>query len=248
MNRPPAAGQRIALFGGSFDPPHLGHIAIARAARQALQLDRILFAPVALQPLKPTGPSASFDDRLAMTRLAIAGDPSFEISLLDAPHPASADSAPNFTFDTLTLLKGSLAPDARLFLLLGADSYLSLHHWHRAAEIPFLANLIVASRPATSAPGSNQGGQGDPDLTDPARCLPAGLTLHPEPDQPHRYRVTNPAEQESQLVILPDLNYDISATQLRNQIRDQIEPQSDAQRSLLDPAVLHYIQQNHLYQ
>ena len=63
---------RVAFFGGSFDPPHCGHLAIARAARGALALDRILFAPVGLQPLKQHGASASFADRVAMTRLAIA--------------------------------------------------------------------------------------------------------------------------------------------------------------------------------
>src|ERR1700728_4305611 len=95
-------GARVAFFGGSFDPPHIGHVAVARAARQALHLDRVLFAPVGLQPLKPTGPSASFEDRVAMTRLAIAGQPGFELSLADAPKAAGA--APNFTIDTLTTL------------------------------------------------------------------------------------------------------------------------------------------------
>src|SRR5215469_14916173 len=80
------SGARIAFFGGSFDPPHLGHLAIARAARDALQLDRVLFAPVGAQPLKPKGSTASFEDRLAMTELAIAGERGFEVSLADAPH------------------------------------------------------------------------------------------------------------------------------------------------------------------
>jgi len=64
----------FAYFGGSFDPPHCGHIAVALAARAALALDTVLFAPVGAQPLKPSGPSASFEHRLAMTRLAIAGE------------------------------------------------------------------------------------------------------------------------------------------------------------------------------
>src|SRR5271166_4689651 len=89
---------RIAFFGGSFDPPHLGHLAVARAARAALGLDLVLFAPVGAQPLKPRGSTAPFEDRLAMTRLAIHAEPGFAVSLADAPRPSGA---PNYTLETL---------------------------------------------------------------------------------------------------------------------------------------------------
>ncbi len=92
------APQRVAFFGGSFDPPHLGHLAIARAARDGLKLDKVLFAPVGAQPLKPLGSTAAFEDRVAMTRLAIAEEPGFALSLLDAPDP---DGKPNYTLETL---------------------------------------------------------------------------------------------------------------------------------------------------
>ena len=88
----------MAFFGGSFDPPHLGHLAVARAAQAALGLDTVLFAPVGAQPLKPQGSTAGFEDRLAMTRLAIAGEPGFAVSLADAPKPSGA---PNYTLETL---------------------------------------------------------------------------------------------------------------------------------------------------
>jgi nicotinate-nucleotide adenylyltransferase len=235
-------GSRIAFFGGSFDPPHLGHIAVARAAQQALSLDRVLFAPVGLQPLKPSGPSASFDHRVAMTRLAIASHPGFEISLLDAPNPASA--APNYTIDTLTQLRQSLTEDARLYLLLGADSFRTLHHWRRANEIPFLASLIVASRPGE-------------DLRYLSASLSSGLQLKALPNQPNQYLLINDAGEQAQLTILPDLNYDISATQLRLQIQDQLHGPvgSDPQLlnphildPLLDPQVLEYIREHRLYE
>jgi nicotinate-nucleotide adenylyltransferase len=237
-------GERIAFFGGSFDPPHIGHVAVASAAQQALQLDRILFAPVGLQPLKPSGSSASFEDRVAMTRLAIANQPAFEISLLDAPDTAKStpNYTPNYTSDTLTNLRKSLPADAQLFLLLGADSFFTLCHWHRAAEIPFLANLIVASRPnVSSAENSNPEMQ---ELDNPSRYLPTSISIQPIPNQPNRYSVINPTGQQSQLTILPNLNYDISATQLRNQIQGR----SGNEPALLDPAVLQYIQQHRLYQ
>lgn len=229
MGSASSGGIRVAFFGGSFDPPHLGHVAIAVAAQRALALDRVLFAPVGLQPLKPGGSSASFEDRVAMTRLAIAGKPGLEVSLADAPKPENA--APNFTIDTLTTLRHSLPPEAALYLLLGADSFLTLGHWHRAADLLFLANLIVASRP-------------NEDLGNLSCCLPAGVALEAVAGDPNRSRLTNSAGDESQLIVLPDLHYDISATQLRSQI------QGDAgnQQPLLDPAVLRYIHQHHLYQ
>ncbi|HEV2278858.1 MAG TPA: adenylyltransferase/cytidyltransferase family protein, partial [Acidobacteriaceae bacterium] len=76
---------KIGFFGGSFDPPHRGHIALARLAIERLALDRVLLAPVGVQPLKRHRPQAGFDDRVAMTRLAIKGQPGLEVSLIDAP-------------------------------------------------------------------------------------------------------------------------------------------------------------------
>jgi nicotinate-nucleotide adenylyltransferase len=225
---------RVAFFGGSFDPPHLGHIAVARAAQQSLSLDRVLFAPVGLQPLKPSGSTASFDHRLAMTSLAIANQPGFEISLLDAPNRDAdnpTDAAPNYTFDTLTELRQTLPEDAHLYLLLGADSFRTIHHWHRANEIPFLASFIVASRPGE-------------DLTNLPACLPPGIELKPIPNQPHQYLLTNSAGDQSHVTILPDLNYDISATQLRQQVHDL----SGIEHQLLNSSVLAYIRQHHLYE
>ena len=113
---------RIAFFGGSFDPPHFGHLAVARAARQALNLDRVLFAPVGFQPLKPLGSAASFTDRVEMTRLAIQDDPGFEISLADAPADP-ANLAPNYTVDTLAAIRRTHPPNTKWFLLLGADAF-----------------------------------------------------------------------------------------------------------------------------
>ena len=113
-------GGRVAFFGGSFDPPHLGHLAIARAARDALRLDRVLFAPVGAQPLKPAGSTVPFSDRLAMTELAIAGEPGFEISLADAPASAGR---PNYTLETLRTLSAGLPAHGCLFCLMGADSF-----------------------------------------------------------------------------------------------------------------------------
>src|SRR5579863_7237462 len=105
MDRDRGVQRRVAFFGGSFDPPHLGHLAVARAARAALGLDTVIFAPVGAQPLKPKGSIADFEDRVAMTRLAVADDPGFVVSLADAP---MRTGKPNFTFETLESLRGEL--------------------------------------------------------------------------------------------------------------------------------------------
>src|SRR5271157_2229498 len=164
MGQQSSGGSRIAFFGGTFDPPHLGHLGVARAARAALGLDTVLFAPVGTQPLKPQGTVAGFEDRLAMTRLAIAADPAFALSLADAPNPSGA---PNYTLETLVALHAQLPPGNTLFCLMGADSFAGFSRWHRAVEIPFVAPLIVASRP------------GQP-LDNLDSALPAGLSLETE--------------------------------------------------------------------
>jgi nicotinate-nucleotide adenylyltransferase len=134
---------RVALFGGSFDPPHHGHIAIATAAADVFNLDSVLFAPVGRQPLKTEGGAAPFADRLAMVRLACDFDSRFAVSELDAPRD---DGAPNYTVDTLAKLQETL-PEARLFNLVGADSFLDLPRWHEPERLLELAEWIVVSRP-----------------------------------------------------------------------------------------------------
>jgi nicotinate-nucleotide adenylyltransferase len=245
---------RVAFFGGSFDPPHLGHLAVARAARAAFALDAVLFAPVGMQPLKPEGPAASFEDRVAMTRLAIAGEAGFQVSLADAPKSAddrtSAPSTiPNYTIDTLERLRTSLAPDGALFCLMGADSFFTLRRWHRAAELPFVAPLIVASRPGRSLQDSNV------DLkVDLEAALPTGLALESGLEESRSesgievrtFVLVNQAGDRAPFYVLPGLDVDISASEIRGQIH-AASGSLAAERDLVPPAVREYIAQHGLY-
>src|SRR5271165_1671960 len=138
---------RIAFFGGSFDPPHRGHLAIAHAAIERLALDRVWMAPAGIQPLKVHDFATTYQDRLAMVELAVAADPRIVASPIDQPR---SDGGPNFTIDVLSKIKAGLAAEDRLFFLLGADAFLSLRQWHRASELPFLCEFIVAGRPGFS--------------------------------------------------------------------------------------------------
>jgi len=243
-------GRRIAFFGGSFDPPHLGHLAVARAARTALALDTVLFAPVGAQPLKPQGSTAGFEDRLAMTTLAIAGEAGFEVSLADAPN---VDGLPNYTLETLQTLSAGLPPEGALFCLMGADSFFGLKRWHRAAEIPFVASLIVASRP---------GQRPEEWIRGLREALPSGLTINATDGEEQGgsdvelcvYRIHNPVGDGAPLYLLPGLHADISASDIRERIRDQITEREATRHSmpdmgggLLPDAVLDYIRAHGLY-
>jgi nicotinate-nucleotide adenylyltransferase len=237
MNQAIRAGARLAYFGGSFDPPHLGHLAVARAARQALRLDVVLFAPVGTQPLKAQSSTAGFDDRVAMTRLAIADQPGMSLSLADAPTPTGA---PNYSIDTLTRLRAELPAQCTLYFLMGADSFLSLRRWHRAAEIPFVAPLIVASRPGQR-------------LDDLRAALPEGLTMEPAPDakinassiEVRCYSIANAAGARAPFYLLPDLDVEISASDIREHLRAGAgEPFA---RKLLADAVAAYVRTHQLY-
>jgi nicotinate-nucleotide adenylyltransferase len=238
MDQPPHGGKRVASFGGSFDPPHLGHLAVARAAREALGLDTVLFAPVGAQPLKPHGSTAGFEDRLAMTRLAVAGEPGFAVSLVDAPKPAGA---PNFTLDSLLRLRAELPPESVLFCLLGADAFFGLRRWHRSAEIPFVAPLIVASRP----------GQRVDELK---AALPEGVSIESTPDaaragsevEVRRYLLRNSAGDSAPFYLLPGLNVEISASDIREQLRAASGTRTRG-HELLPSAVSDYIRTHNLY-
>jgi nicotinate-nucleotide adenylyltransferase len=141
---------RVALFGGTFDPPHRGHLAVARAAADGFGLDRVLFAPVGRQPLKAGGVASGFADRVAMVELACAGDARFGISLVDAPRE---DGGANYTVDALAALREGMSEGDRLFSLAGADSFLTIRQWHEPERLLELAEWIVVSRPGFSLDG-----------------------------------------------------------------------------------------------
>ncbi len=135
---------RLAFFGGSFDPPHRGHLAIALAAADHLSLDRVLLAPTGRQPFKHVGAEAAFADRLAMVALLCAAHPArLAPSSLDAPHP---DGSPNYTVDALEALHQQ-HPAADLFAIVGADSLLDLPNWRASSRLFERAAWIAVSRP-----------------------------------------------------------------------------------------------------
>ena len=134
--------RRIGVFGGTFDPPHAGHLALAERARERLGLDRVLFVPAGTPPHKRARRLSSARTRAAMTRLALRGHPAFRLSTLEL-----ARRGPSFTVDTLRTLRAR-HPGARLFLLIGEDSLGDFRTWRDPQGIRALATLVVARRPA----------------------------------------------------------------------------------------------------
>lgn len=125
------------VFGGSFDPVHHGHLAIALAALEQIPLDRVLFVPARRSPLKDAAPAASDADRLEMLRLATADEPRFAVSAVELERPE-----PSYTVDTLEALAG----DGPLFLIVGADAARELPRWRSPERIREMATLLVAPR------------------------------------------------------------------------------------------------------
>lgn len=135
---------RIGVFGGSFDPVHRGHLVIAARAAERLSLDQVRFVPVRAQPLK-AGHRAAPEDRVAMLRAALAGDPRFVVDEREIGRPG-----PSYTVDTLRALKAELPAD-QLFFLVGADAASDLPRWREAAELQRLATLVLIPRPGSDA-------------------------------------------------------------------------------------------------
>lgn len=229
----------IGFFGGTFDPIHLGHIALARAAAERFDLGRIHFVPTSVPPHKEL-PSAPFCHRFAMVALATRDEKLFVPSLLEAPvqvpsgnssKKKDAGPPPNYTIDTVKRLKATLKKADKLFLLIGIDAFKDIAKWHQAEALFGECEFIVASRPGYS-------------LADIASCLPQ--KFRPKESVTKAFS-NHPAEGE---IILPGvtvrlldkLNETVSATAIR-QARAAKKPLT----RFLDPVVAEYIKKEGLY-
>jgi nicotinate-nucleotide adenylyltransferase len=140
------AQERIGVLGGTFDPPHVGHLWLATLAADALHLDRVLFMPAGQPPHKLGRKLTSAADRLLMTRLAIAGDPTFSLCPVEIERPG-----PSFTVDSVEELLRMYA-GARLYLLMAADSLAQIDTWHEPDRLLTLVEWAVGPRPGSAAP------------------------------------------------------------------------------------------------
>jgi nicotinate-nucleotide adenylyltransferase len=133
----------VGLMGGTFDPIHVGHLAIAEEARDALGLDRILFVPAGQPPHKPSDAVTTVEHRVAMVELAIAGNDAFELSRIEVDRPG-----PSYTVDTVE----ALAATADLTVILSVETFAELPSWHEPERLFAAARLAVVPREGYPAP------------------------------------------------------------------------------------------------
>jgi nicotinate-nucleotide adenylyltransferase len=227
----------IGLFGGTFDPIHRGHLALARAARERCKLSRVLFVPANVPPHKQKQPLLAFAHRYAMVALATAEEKEFVPSLLEAPdglEPAAArkkTAKPNYTIDTVRRLKQSLKKIDRLFLLIGIDAFAEIAKWHQAEALFQECAFLVASRPGYS-------------LADVANALPESLRPRQEVTRPfHQQAATGDLVLHGVTVhLLDDVYQPVSSTTIR-----EAASAGKPFARFVDPAVAEYIRKMGLY-
>jgi len=159
---PASAPLRIGLFGGTFDPPHNGHVAVAADVAAALALDRVLWIPAGEPPHKPTLPLTPAPIRLEMVRAATEGDARFVVSAAEIRR-----QGPSYTVDTLREIRDTHV-GAELFLIIGADQFSAFEHWLDPESILEMATVVVMDRDGVDASASAPDVKG----VDTARFVP----------------------------------------------------------------------------
>ncbi len=239
----------IALFGGTFDPIHRGHLKVARAAAERFKLKEVWFVPADIPPHKQAAPVTSYFHRYSMVSLALAGEPDFLPSLLEAPDAeAHVERRPSYSIDTVRRVKAGLRKSDRLYFLIGIDAFRDIAKWYEAEALLKECEFIVAARPGYS-------------LDDVTSSLPK--RLRPKNHDVVLWQGTPPYRQKRavergtrrkqkaaglleltgvRLHLLPETHEDVSATQIRAAMRSR-----KSLSKLVPDAVAEYIRKEGLY-
>jgi nicotinate-nucleotide adenylyltransferase len=234
----------IGFFGGSFDPIHHGHVALAKAAKERYELSRIYFVPANIPPHKQKQPLTSYFHRYAMVVLATIGEKAFVPSLLEAPGAAASgetgtksrasersSEGVNYSIDTVRRLKASLKKIDRLFFLIGIDAFADIAKWREPEALLRECEFVVASRPGYS-------------LADVANALPEKLRPAPAVSQPF---AKQPAKGDlvlngATVHLLDSVHQPVSATAIREAVAAK-----KPLRKFVDAGVEDYIKKEGLY-
>ncbi|HLJ28707.1 MAG TPA: nicotinate-nucleotide adenylyltransferase [Candidatus Angelobacter sp.] len=218
---------KLALYGGTFDPVHRGHLAIARAAAQRFDLSLIYFVPADLPPHKGNRALTDFHHRYAMLVLATADDDRLIPSLLEAN-----SSQPNYSIQTVRRLKSTLKKADKLFFLIGIDAFMEISTWKQPVQLLGECDFIVASRPGYS-------------LGDVGDALPEGLRPSKTVLQALRRQQASGtiALPSTTIHLLPEVNERVSSTQIRGAADKSLKQLSQ----FVPEPVAAYIKKQHLY-
>jgi nicotinate-nucleotide adenylyltransferase len=218
---------KLAFFGGTFDPVHLGHLAIARAAADKFDLDLVYFVPADVPPHKRSRSLTEFQHRFAMLALATVEDQRFVPSLLEAN-----SGHPNYSIQTVRRLKSTLKKSDKLYFLIGIDAFVEIGSWKQPVELLSECDFVVASRPGHS-------------LGDIAKALPGPLRPSAAVLQAlRRQQSGNTIELPSSTVhLLDNVHEHISSTQIRAAAHQSVEQLS----SYVPRLVAEYIRKEQLY-
>ncbi len=224
----------LALFGGTFDPIHRGHVVVARAAVAKFQLKQVWFVPADIPPHKLKTPVTAYCHRYAMVSLALAGEKDFVPSLLEAPDldHDGGNRHPSYSIETVRRVKKTLGKSDRLYFLIGMDAFKDIATWHKPEELLAECDFIVAARPGYA-------------LADVASSLPEKLRPNAAVTKLFRKeKMAGPLVLAgATLHMLPETHENVSATQIRAAV-----DRGGALKRLVPDAVAEYIHKERLYQ
>ena len=225
----------LGILGGTFDPIHLGHIAAAEAAQQALSLDSILLIPSRIPPHRATPATATPQDRLAMAKLAAASRPGWSVSSIEIDRGGKS-----YTYDTLVELgrargeavvsdgRSTTAPgvERQFFFITGADAFAEIATWSRYPAVLDLANFVVVSRPGIT-------------LDSLRERVPSLFRTHP-PCAPSDFRLLG--NEKTRVILVEAQTPDVSSTEIRRRVRA-----GESLSGLVPDTVAEYISTHRLY-
>jgi nicotinate-nucleotide adenylyltransferase len=221
----------LALFGGTFDPIHRGHVVVARAAAAKFRLKQVWFVPADIPPHKQKTPITSFCHRYAMVSLALAGEREFVPSLLEAPDQNGSDHKPSYSIETVRRIKRTLGKSDHLYFLIGMDAFKDIAKWYKPEELLGECDFIIAARPGYS-------------LADVASSLPD--KVRPGAAVTRLFRKEKMAGPlvlpGATLHMLPETHENVSATQIRVAV-----DRNAVLKRLVPDAVAEYIHKERLY-